>query len=175
MALRAEDSGVQGDFHPRQDKGAGIQRRRRLRRHQGGERIPDHPGDRERRCPVTGTHREDLRRDGVRRRRHGPGRPRQSLDFPSDRADTWHRGRSSLSPGITERQRVMKDHRSRNIAFHGESRGVIHFRKFFVWYTRGLAVRDLRINVFHEKTGDGNDEDDRRNVPPRRPVVEIDL
>ncbi|HWR89399.1 MAG TPA: tRNA-dihydrouridine synthase, partial [Dissulfurispiraceae bacterium] len=64
-------------------------------------------------------------------------------------------GTASLSPGITERQRVMKDHLSRNIAFHGERRGVIHFRKFFVWYTHGLAVRDLRINVFHEKTGEG--------------------
>ena len=76
------------------------------------------------------------------------------------------------SPDIAERQRVMKEHLSLNIAFHGERRGVIHFRKFFVWYTHGLAVRDLRIRVFHEGTCDGMMRLIDEICPPRRPVVE---
>jgi tRNA-dihydrouridine synthase B len=50
---------------------------------------------------------------------------------------------------ITE---TMKKHLIMNAAFHGEEKGVMLFRKFFVWYARGLAVKELKGRAFSAVT-----------------------
>jgi tRNA-dihydrouridine synthase B len=57
-------------------------------------------------------------------------------------------------PDPQEITRIMKKHLDLNVAHHGEERGVIHFRKFFGWYTRGLAVKNLKCAAFRASTGD---------------------
>jgi tRNA-dihydrouridine synthase B len=45
--------------------------------------------------------------------------------------------------------RVMKDHLEMVISHYGERRGVSCFRKFFIWYTRGIAgARPFRDRAF---------------------------
>lgn len=58
------------------------------------------------------------------------------------------------SPDVYEIAQTMKEHLALNIAFCGEKYGVIRFRKFFAWYTRGLAVKDLKGRAFQAVTGD---------------------
>jgi tRNA-dihydrouridine synthase B len=49
------------------------------------------------------------------------------------------------SPSIDEIIRVMKGHLQANIDFYGERVGVMKFRKFFAWYTKGMRkIRPLR-------------------------------
>ncbi len=48
----------------------------------------------------------------------------------------------------------MKQHLDSNVKFHGEKLGVIQFKKFFSWYTRGLAAKDLKVNTFIADTRD---------------------
>jgi tRNA-dihydrouridine synthase B len=57
-------------------------------------------------------------------------------------------------PDLHEITGVMKKHLDLNIAHHGEKTGVIHFRKFFGWYTKGLAVKKLKCAAFRASTGD---------------------
>jgi tRNA-dihydrouridine synthase B len=45
-------------------------------------------------------------------------------------------------PGLAEMQSVMNRHLVMSAQYHGEKLGVINFRKFFAWYTKGL--RDAR-------------------------------
>ena len=48
-------------------------------------------------------------------------------------------------PDISRITEVMKMHLSAVIDFYGEHRGVLKFRKFFIWYTRGFSrVKDIR-------------------------------
>ncbi len=49
---------------------------------------------------------------------------------------------------------TMKEHLALNIGFCGEKFGVIRFRKFFAWYTRGLAVKELKDRAFRADSGD---------------------
>lgn len=55
-------------------------------------------------------------------------------------------------PDLYERARIMKEHLALNVAFYGEKKGVILFRKFFVWYAKGIAVGDLKSRAFHAGT-----------------------
>jgi len=58
-------------------------------------------------------------------------------------------------PATDEIIRVMIDHLEANAAFYGERIGVIKFRKFFSWYTKGLGkIRPLREKVSCAKTKD---------------------
>ncbi|MBI5739366.1 MAG: tRNA dihydrouridine synthase DusB [Nitrospirae bacterium] len=57
-------------------------------------------------------------------------------------------------PDVNEIARIMKKHLASNIAFYGEETGVILFRKFFGWYTKGMAVKDLKARAFLASTGD---------------------
>lgn len=59
-----------------------------------------------------------------------------------------------FSPGVYEIAQTMKRHLALLIAFHGEKTGVTLFRKFFTWYTRGIALRELKNAAFHAGTGD---------------------
>ena len=60
----------------------------------------------------------------------------------------------SPRPGIHEVVRTMKEHLEGNIACSGEEGGVIRFRKFFVWYTKGLGVRRMNDRVFRAVSRD---------------------
>jgi tRNA-dihydrouridine synthase B len=52
-------------------------------------------------------------------------------------------------PDIGSRVKVMKDHLSLLILHYGETRGLSIFRKFFIWYTRGVGkTRALRDRAF---------------------------
>lgn len=58
------------------------------------------------------------------------------------------------APDLHEITGVMKKHLDLNVAHHGEKTGVIHFRKFFGWYTRGLAVKKLKCAAFRASNRD---------------------
>jgi tRNA-dihydrouridine synthase B len=63
--------------------------------------------------------------------------------------------RISYRPDAREVAAVMKNHLDLVVAHHGESRGVSSFRKFFIWYTRGLpGAKPLRDKAFREKTSE---------------------
>ena len=48
-------------------------------------------------------------------------------------------------PKITELAKVMQEHFKSCVDFYGERNGVVIFRKFYIWYTKGLCkVRHLR-------------------------------
>lgn len=57
-------------------------------------------------------------------------------------------------PDVHEITRVMKRHLDLNIEHVGERVGIIRFRKFFAWYTRGMAARKLKTRAFLAATRD---------------------
>jgi len=63
-------------------------------------------------------------------------------------------GPEPFSPDVYEITRTMKEHLNSNIAFYGEKSGVMQFRKFFGWYSRGMAVKGLKGRAFRAGTGD---------------------
>jgi tRNA-dihydrouridine synthase B len=57
-------------------------------------------------------------------------------------------------PSMDELLRVMKRHLDLSIEEHGQRNGVINFRKFFVWYSKGFShVAGLRKGALAAKTG----------------------
>jgi tRNA-dihydrouridine synthase B len=63
-------------------------------------------------------------------------------------------GKVPPRPNIQEITLLMKKHLDMNIAFHGEKNGVILFRKFFGWYSRGLTAKKLKVAAFRAGTRD---------------------
>lgn len=64
-------------------------------------------------------------------------------------------GKTISRSDISEIVKTMKDHLVSNVQYNGEKIGVIHFRKFFSWYTRGLtSVRELKVKAFLATTCD---------------------
>ncbi len=63
-------------------------------------------------------------------------------------------GELPLRPDAYEIARTMKEHLALNIACNGEKNGVIRFRKFFAWYTRGMAVKELKGRAFRAASRD---------------------
>ncbi len=57
-------------------------------------------------------------------------------------------------PDIRERIRVMSEHLASIISCNGEKFGVIQFRKFYGWYTKGLPVKELKVKAFQACTHD---------------------
>jgi tRNA-dihydrouridine synthase B len=57
-------------------------------------------------------------------------------------------GEAVPAPAVHEIVRTMKKHLLSIVEHNGERIGIIHFRKFFSWYTRGLAVRELKVRAF---------------------------
>lgn len=55
-------------------------------------------------------------------------------------------------PGVDEIAQTMKDHFNLIIRDAGEKAGIIRFRKFFAWYTKGLPVRKLKVRAFRAGT-----------------------
>jgi nifR3 family TIM-barrel protein len=88
--------------------------------------------------------------DGVAVARGALGNPwifRESIEYMT-------KGETPVRPDVIEISQTMKDHLSLNIELHGERNGVIRFRKFFAWYTRGMSVKDLRRRAFGASTRD---------------------
>lgn len=57
-------------------------------------------------------------------------------------------------PGVHEIAQTMKDHFNLIMNDTGEKVGIIRFRKFFAWYTKGLPVRKLKVAAFRAGTQD---------------------
>lgn len=58
-------------------------------------------------------------------------------------------------PELNERRSVMNKHLAMSVEFHGEKIGVINFRKFFAWYTKGMRnARLLRPRAILANTAD---------------------
>jgi tRNA-dihydrouridine synthase B len=82
--------------------------------------------------------------DGVALARGALGNPwivRESIEY-------MKKGEIRTRPDVIEISETMKEHLSLNIELHGEKNGVIRFRKFFAWYARGMAVKDLKLRAF---------------------------
>ncbi|MFA5149781.1 MAG: tRNA dihydrouridine synthase DusB [Candidatus Omnitrophota bacterium] len=62
-------------------------------------------------------------------------------------------GKLALRPDKDEIAKVMAGHLDASIDFYGERNGVVIFRKFFGWYTRGFRkIRPLREKVSRART-----------------------
>jgi len=62
-------------------------------------------------------------------------------------------GKILLKPARTKVIKIMLEHLDASIAFYDERNGVILFRKFFAWYTKGIRnIRPLRENSSRVKT-----------------------
>lgn len=57
-------------------------------------------------------------------------------------------------PDVNEITQTMRKHLNLNIAFYGEKNGVMQFRKFFGWYSRGMAAKELKGRAFIAGTRD---------------------
>ena len=88
--------------------------------------------------------------DGVAVARGALGNP---WIFP-ETAEYLESGAVSFKPDVYDITRTMKKHLALNAAFYGEKTGVVHFRKFFTWYTRGLPVKNLKVLAFRAGTLD---------------------
>ncbi|MEW6586285.1 MAG: tRNA-dihydrouridine synthase, partial [Nitrospirota bacterium] len=55
-------------------------------------------------------------------------------------------------PDVHEIAQTMREHLAGSIAFKGAKTGIINFRKFFAWYTRGMHAKDLRSRAFVAET-----------------------
>jgi len=62
------------------------------------------------------------------------------------------KGSTPLRPTVPEITQIMKKHLEMNVSFHGEVGGVMRFRKFFGWYTKGMPVKTLKTRAFHAIT-----------------------
>ncbi|MFH1191281.1 MAG: tRNA dihydrouridine synthase DusB [Candidatus Omnitrophota bacterium] len=63
------------------------------------------------------------------------------------------KGKIIPRPTLEEIATVMLSHLDAGIAFYGEKNGVILFRKFFAWYTKGIGnIRPLREKSSRAKT-----------------------
>jgi len=63
------------------------------------------------------------------------------------------RGRKIPRPKVGEITAQMGKHLDLNLKFFGEKTGIIRFRKFYIWYTRGLTkVKPLRTQIALIKT-----------------------
>ena len=64
-------------------------------------------------------------------------------------------GTIPCSPGVCEVANIMRKHLCMLVEYHGEKTAVILFRKFFSWYTRGMAVKELKRSAFHAESPGG--------------------
>jgi tRNA-dihydrouridine synthase B len=60
----------------------------------------------------------------------------------------------SPRPGNHEIADIMKKHFNLIIKYIGERVGILRFRKFFSWYTKGLRMRELKVMAFRAGTRD---------------------
>jgi tRNA-dihydrouridine synthase len=72
----------------------------------------------------------------------------------SETAKYLESGTVSFRPDVFDITQTMKKHLVLNAVFHGERTGVVLFRKFFTWYTRGIPVKGLKVSAFRAGTLD---------------------
>ena len=72
---------------------------------------------------------------------------RETVDYLKD-------GRTPGRPGLSEVAETMETHLDLLIAYHGENTGVILFRKFYAWYSRGMPAKRLRQQAFQAAARD---------------------
>jgi tRNA-dihydrouridine synthase B len=66
-------------------------------------------------------------------------------------SDFFHSG--NIERSLLEIADVMNTHLSLSVDYHGERLGVLNFRKFFAWYTKGIKnARHLRPQAVHANT-----------------------
>ncbi len=63
-------------------------------------------------------------------------------------------GTEPSPPDIPERIRVMTEHLASMVECNGKKLGVIQFRKFYGWYTKGLPAKALKVKAFQASTHD---------------------
>ena len=63
-------------------------------------------------------------------------------------------GREPVRPDVCEIAETMKTHLDLLIAYYGENTGVILFRKFYAWYSRGMPAKRLRQQAFQAAARD---------------------
>lgn len=73
--------------------------------------------------------------------------------FPSTERFLGGQG-PSPRPDVSDVVRTMKEHLEGIIACYGEEGGVMRFRKFFPWYTKGMGVRRMNERVFRSVSRD---------------------
>jgi tRNA-dihydrouridine synthase B len=62
-------------------------------------------------------------------------------------------GKIISRPKEAEIAKVLREHLNSSLDFYGEKNGVVIFRKFYIWYTKGLRkVRRLRERASHART-----------------------
>jgi len=88
--------------------------------------------------------------DGVAVARGALGNP---WIFPES-AEYLNTGRRPERPGGREIAQTMREHLSMTMDLYGEMIGVIRFRKYFSWYSRGMAAKDLRKRAFGACSGE---------------------
>lgn len=65
------------------------------------------------------------------------------------------KGKIISKPSIDEIIKIMLGHLGASVAFYGERNGVVIFRKFFGWYTKGIhSIRPLREKSSRVKTAE---------------------
>lgn len=82
--------------------------------------------------------------NGVAIARGGLGNPwlfRETADYLKNQT-------LPLRPNIFEVTRIMRKHLYLVTQFYGERNGIKLFRKFFGWYTKGMAVKELKTKAF---------------------------
>ncbi len=78
-------------------------------------------------------------------------------------------------PGNHEVADIMKKHFDLIIEYIGERIGILQFRKFFSWYTKGLRVRELKVKAFRAGTRDEMYQliDEIHNVPDAGDIAHL--
>jgi tRNA-dihydrouridine synthase B len=88
--------------------------------------------------------------DGVAVARGALGNPwifQETIEYLKD-------GINPFRPHVHEIVVAMKKHLALLVRFHGETTGVLRFRKFFGWYAKGMAVKRLKAMAFNAETSD---------------------
>lgn len=67
-------------------------------------------------------------------------------------AEYLRTGNVLCRPDVHEIAQTMREHLAGSIAFKGEDIGIINFRKFFAWYTRGIPAKALKSRAFVAET-----------------------
>ncbi|MFH1519958.1 MAG: tRNA-dihydrouridine synthase, partial [Candidatus Omnitrophota bacterium] len=69
------------------------------------------------------------------------------------------RGKIVPRPDILEITQMMRKHLDLNLKHYGERTGIVRFRKFYIWYTRGFTkVQPLRAQITQISTKKGMDK-----------------
>jgi tRNA-dihydrouridine synthase B len=152
VALRAEDAGVSALFIHGRTKTQGYRGTvdyRIIREVKQALRIPVIASGDNITLDSIRTMFDETGCDGVAIARGALGNPwifRETIEY-------LRNGRIFRKPEVEEVIAVIKKHLDLVITHYGESRGLSSFRKFFIWYTRGIAkAKPLRDMAFRAES-----------------------